>query len=71
MQKFEQHSISIQAIAKRREQCRVHANIQPTSSSFETLKILPMYLLKLYDKSMIVLLEKVLASICSQISKIG
>ena len=36
MQKFEQHSISIQAIAKRREQCCVHANIQPTSKSFET-----------------------------------
>ena len=66
-QKFEQHFIPIQAIATRREQCRCK---QPTSNNFETLKTVAIHLLKLYNKSIIILLKKVLANICSQISKI-
>ena len=43
---------------------------QPTSNSFKTLKTVAIYSLKLYNKSIIILLKKVLANICSQISKI-
>ena len=43
---------------------------QPTSNSFKTLKTVAIYSLKLYNKSIIILLKKVLANICSQTSKI-
>ena len=42
---------------------------QPTSNSFQTC-LYCIYLLKLYDKSIIILLTNVLANICSEISKI-
>ena len=62
MQKFEQHFILIlHAIAsyKARALCCCK---QPTSNCI--------YLFKLYDKSIIILLANVLACICSEISKI-
>ena len=44
--------------------------VQPTSNSFETLETVAIYLLKLYEKSIVTLLTNVLANICSKISKI-